>query len=84
MIAYVQTRTIIIFLFVRGWGLESNRPVVSAPDDYVDGEIGGMIDRGNRSTRRKPAQLLLCLPQTLHATRTRTRDAAVGSQRLTA
>jgi hypothetical protein len=28
---------------------------VSAPGDYDNGEIGGMIGRGNRSTRRKPA-----------------------------
>jgi hypothetical protein len=39
----------------------TNRPIVPAPDDY-DGEIGGMIARGNRSTRRKPAPLLLCPP----------------------
>jgi hypothetical protein len=31
-------------------------PIVPAPGDYDDGEIGGMkIGRGNRSTRRKPA-----------------------------
>jgi hypothetical protein len=29
---------------------------VSAPGDYDNGEIGGMIGRGNRSTRRKPPQ----------------------------
>jgi hypothetical protein len=41
---------------------------VPAPGDYDDGEIGGMIiDRGNRSTRRKPAPLPLCPPQNLHA-----------------
>jgi hypothetical protein len=57
---------------------------VSAPGDYDNGEIGGMIGRGNRSTRRKPAPLPLCPPQTPHAARTRTRAAAVGSQRLTA
>jgi hypothetical protein len=33
----------------------NNRPIVPAPGDYDDGEIGGMISRGNRSTRRKPA-----------------------------
>jgi hypothetical protein len=34
----------------------TNRPMVPAPGDHDDGEIGGMmIDRGNRSTRRKPA-----------------------------
>jgi hypothetical protein len=54
------------------------------PGDYDNGEIGGMIDRGNQSTRRKPAPMPLCPPQTPHAARTRTRAAAVGSQRLTA
>jgi hypothetical protein len=43
-----------------------------------------MIGRGNRSTRRKPAPVLLCPPQTPHAARTRTQAAAVGSQQLTA
>jgi hypothetical protein len=33
----------------------TNRPIVPAPGDYGDGEIGGMIGRENRSTRRKPA-----------------------------
>jgi hypothetical protein len=60
----------------------TNRPNVPAPGDYDDGEIGGMIGRGNRSTRRKPALVPLCPPQTLHAARMRTRVAAVGSQRL--
>jgi hypothetical protein len=62
----------------------TSRPVVPAPGDYDDGEIGGMIGRGNRSTRRKPAPMPLCPPQTPHATRTRTQTPAVGSQRLTA
>jgi hypothetical protein len=57
---------------------------VSAPGDYDNGEIGGMIGRGNRSTRRKPTPVPLCPPQTPRAARTRTRAAAVGSQRLTA
>jgi hypothetical protein len=60
-----------------------NRPIVSASGDHDDGEIGGMIGRGNRSTRGKPAPVPLCPPQTPHAARTRTRAAAVGSQRLT-
>jgi hypothetical protein len=30
----------------------TNRPIVPAPSDYDDGEIGGVIGRGNRSTRR--------------------------------
>jgi hypothetical protein len=62
----------------------TNRPFVPALGDYDDGEIGGMIGKGNRSTRRKPAPMPLCLPQNLHAARTRTRAAEVGSQRLTA
>jgi hypothetical protein len=35
---------------------------------------------GNRSTRRKPAPVPLCPPQTPHAARTRTWAAAVGIQ----
>jgi hypothetical protein len=62
----------------------TNRPIVPAPGDYDNGEIGGMIGRGNRSTRRKPVQMPLCPPQNPHAARMRTRTAAVGSQRLTA
>jgi hypothetical protein len=63
----------------------TNRPIVPAPGDYDDGEIcGKMIGRGNRSTRRKPTPVPLCPPQTPHAARTRTRAAAVGSQRPTA
>jgi hypothetical protein len=62
----------------------TNTPIVPAPGDYDDGEIGGMIGRGNRSTRRKPAPVPLCPPQTPHAARMRNRAAAVGSQRLTA
>jgi hypothetical protein len=42
-----------------------------------------MIGRGNRSTRRRPAPVPLCPPQTSHSARKRTRTAAVGSQGLT-
>jgi hypothetical protein len=60
------------------------RPIVPAPGDYDDGEIGGMmIGRRSRNTRKKPAPVPLCPPQILHAARMRTRAAAVGSQRLT-
>jgi hypothetical protein len=38
----------------------TNRPIVPAPGDYDDGKICGMIGRGNRSTRRKPASVPLC------------------------
>jgi hypothetical protein len=64
----------------------TNRHIVPAPDDYDDGEIGGMmIDRGNRSAQRKPASLPLSPPQIPHnLTWARTRAAAVGNQRLTA
>jgi hypothetical protein len=44
------------------------RPIVPIPGDYINGEIGGMmVGRGNRSTRRKPALVQLCPPQTPHA-----------------
>jgi hypothetical protein len=46
----------------------TNRPIVPAPDDYDDGEIGGMmIGTGNRSTRRKLEPVPLCPPQTPYA-----------------
>jgi hypothetical protein len=46
----------------------TNRPIETASADYDDGKIGGMmIVRGNRSTRRKPAPVPLCPPQTPHA-----------------
>jgi hypothetical protein len=41
----------------------TKRSIVPGPDDYDDGGIGG----GNRSTRRKPAPVLLCPPQAKHA-----------------
>jgi hypothetical protein len=47
----------------------TNKPILPAPGDYDDEEIGGIIGRGNRSTRRKPAPVPLCPPQTLHAAR---------------
>jgi hypothetical protein len=62
-------------------------PLGTATATDVDdcGAIGGMkIGRGNRSTRR-PAPMSRCPPQIPHdLTRARTRDAAVGSRRLTA
>jgi hypothetical protein len=62
----------------------TNRPIVRALGDYDDGEIGGMISKGNRRTWRKPAPVPLCPRQTPHAAPTRIRAAEVGSQRLTA
>jgi hypothetical protein len=57
---------------------------VPAPGKYDDGEIGGMIGRETRSTRKKPAPMPLCLPQTPHTCPDTKPAAAVGSQRLTA
>jgi hypothetical protein len=46
----------------------TNRPIVRAPVDYDDGEIGEMIiGRGKRSIRRNPAPMPLCPPLTPHA-----------------
>jgi hypothetical protein len=83
---------LLLFLDIVGGGIQfgplgnaaTNRPIVPTPGDYDDGEIGGMNGRGNRSAQRKPTPVLLCPPQTPHAARTRTRSAAVASQRLTA
>jgi hypothetical protein len=61
------------------------RPIVPTLGDYDDGEIVEMTTgKGNRSTRRKPAPVQLCPPQTPRAAHTRTRAAVVGSLRLTA
>jgi hypothetical protein len=40
-------------------------PIVPAPGDCEDGEVGGMdgFGRENRSTRRKPAPAPFCPPQ---------------------
>jgi hypothetical protein len=45
----------------------TNRPILPGPGDYDDGEIGGMIGRGNESARRKLGSVPLCPPQTPHA-----------------
>jgi hypothetical protein len=46
----------------------TNRPIVPTLGDCDVGEIGGMmIGKGNQSTRRKPAPVPLCPPQTAHA-----------------
>jgi hypothetical protein len=87
---YTHLRINLINLHSGGWNhgpldtAATKWPIVSAPGDYDNGEVGGMIGKGNRSTRRKPAPVPLCPPQTPHAASTRTRAVAVGSQRLTA
>jgi hypothetical protein len=73
--------TIIITIIMLPLGQHACKP---APGDYDDGEISGMMGKGNRSTRRKTVPVPLCPPQNPRAARTRTRAAAVGSQRLTA
>jgi hypothetical protein len=89
----IPDHALIFLIVIVGGGVQSrplgtaaaNRPILPTPGDYNDGEIGGMmIGRGNRSTRRKPAPMPLCPPQTVHAAPMRTRAAAVGSQRVTA
>jgi hypothetical protein len=62
-------------------------PIVPAPGDCEDGEVGGMnsFGRGNRSSRRKPAPTTLCPPQiSLYQIQAPTRAAAVGKKGLTA
>jgi hypothetical protein len=60
----------------------TNWPIISAPGDCEDEEFDGMeIGKGNRIARRKPTPAPLCPPQ---IPLTRTRAAAVRSQRLTA
>jgi hypothetical protein len=42
-------------------------PILPARGDYEDGQFGGMmIGKGNRSTRRKPTPVPLCLTQIPH------------------
>jgi hypothetical protein len=49
------------------------------------GTVGGMAARGNRSTRRKPAQVPLCPPQIPYdLARARTQAKTVECRRLTA
>jgi hypothetical protein len=44
------------------WHCGHQWPIVPALGDYDDGEIGGMIDRGNQNTWRKPVPVPLCPP----------------------
>jgi hypothetical protein len=71
---------------MRPFGTSATCGLLPVPGDCEDGEFAGMkIGRGNRSTRRKPVPAPVCLKQiALDQIRARTRDAAVGSQRLTA
>jgi hypothetical protein len=65
----------------------TNWPIVPAPmiDDECGAVYGMRVGRGNRSTRRKPAQVPLCPPRIPHdLTWARTRADAVGIRPLTA
>jgi hypothetical protein len=68
--SYAQCRIFLIGIVGGGVQLDpigtvaTNRPSVPAQGDYDDGEIGGMIGRGNRCIPRKPAPMPLCPPQT--------------------
>jgi hypothetical protein len=74
------------FLSFWGWS-ETGRPLFGLLyqprmiDDDKYGAVGGMrIDKGNRSTRRKPAPVPLCSSQIPHdLTWDRTRAAAMGT-----
>lgn len=57
---------------------------VPSTDDDKCGTVRGMLGRRNPNTRRKPAPVPLCPPQTpRNVTRARTRTATVVSRRLT-
>jgi hypothetical protein len=63
---YCSVLNFFLIRLAEGGGVESNW-VHSPPSDYDDGEFGGMmIGKGNRSTRRKPAPVQICLPQIPH------------------
>jgi hypothetical protein len=47
----------------------TNAPIAPAAGDYDDGEIDGMIGRGNQSTRRKPNPAPLLSITKSHMTR---------------
>jgi hypothetical protein len=60
-------------------------PVRMLMNDVECRAIGKMIDRGNRSTARKPAPMMICPPQIPYKmARAQTLIAAVGIRRLTA
>jgi hypothetical protein len=78
--------TLVFFLSFLGWGETESTwyvghfwPTVPAPDGGC-GAVGGMrIGRGNRSTRKKPAPVLLSSPQIPHdQTQARTRNRRGG------
>jgi hypothetical protein len=90
----LDKRVVFFFSFLR-WGETVHlvrRPLTGLlyqprmiDDDDGCGAVGGMrIGRGNRSTWKTPAPVLLWPPQITHDLNwTRTRTAAVGSRRLT-
>jgi hypothetical protein len=89
-----RSQLLLFFIILSGvrlspLGTAANTGLLYQPqmiDNGDCGAIGGIkIDRGNRSTRRKPAPVPLCPPQIpndLH--RARTRAAVVRNQKPTA
>jgi hypothetical protein len=80
----LQCMHLLLFPFGRS-GTESTiteasySPVVPALNDDECGAVGGMFDRGNRNTLRKPASVRLCPPQIPHdLTRALSRAGATG------
>jgi hypothetical protein len=88
---YWETQVVSFFLVSWGWVHLVRWPLLillyqpRMVDDEC-GAVGGMrIGRRNRSTRRKPAPMPFCPPQTPHVlTSARTRVSTVGSRRLIA
>jgi hypothetical protein len=63
----------------------TNRPIVPAPGDYDDGEIGEMmIGRGNQAFGENLPQCRFVHDKPHMSARARTRATAGGIQRLTA
>jgi hypothetical protein len=84
----LMTKPSVTFSF--SWGtvqlsplLQQYQPQVVMNDEEC-GAVKGMIDRGNRSTQRKPAPMLLCPPQIPHnLIRAGTRVTTAGTRWLT-
>jgi hypothetical protein len=62
----------------------TRRPIVPAPGDYNDGEIGGMIAREAEALGENLPQYCFVHHKPHMPARMRTQAAAVGNQRLTA
>jgi hypothetical protein len=54
-VEFFENVLLIVLIGIVGGGVQlgPHRPIVPAPGDYDDGEIGGMIGKGNRSKVKK-------------------------------